>query len=252
MTWEYRSTDMKSTTSTVPGSQTRPRSLRPEVDQHQVLGALLGVGEQFVGQRLVLLRGGAARPGARDRVHHRSPVLDLDQRLGARPDDVEAVEAEQVHVRARVGGPQHPVDVERARRAAASRSAGEGTTWKASPALIRSLMSSTAAWKSSPPHSAVYSRQFGRAAARRVRSDAAATRSAAIASRRATASAYASSTPVSRSLWLIALAISRTEPSQWSRTARSEVSSMVSSGSRRSSRVPGPIFSSRRTMSYPR
>ena len=38
-----------------------------EVQQHQVLGALLGVGEQLLFQRLVLLRGGAAAARAGDR-----------------------------------------------------------------------------------------------------------------------------------------------------------------------------------------
>ncbi len=88
-----------------------------EVDQHQVLGALLGVGEEFLGERLVLLRGGPAVPGAGDGVDHRAPVLDLDQRLRGGADDVEAVEAEEVHVRRGVGGPQHPVDVQGTGRA---------------------------------------------------------------------------------------------------------------------------------------
>lgn len=124
----------------------------------------------------------------------------------------------------------------------------EGTTWNASPARMRSLMSSTAARYASPPHSPVKagSSDSGRASGGAGTGRA---RSVSIASSRATASAYASSTPLSRSLWLMALAISRTEPSQWSRTARSEVRSMVSSGTRRSSRPPSPTFSRRRTMS---
>ena len=39
-----------------------------QVDEHHVLGALLRVGEQLLGERGVLLRRGAARPGAGDRV----------------------------------------------------------------------------------------------------------------------------------------------------------------------------------------
>ncbi len=96
-----------------------------EVHQHQVLGPLLGVGEQFGGQRRVLVRGGAAVPGPGDRVQHRLAVGDLDQRLRAGADHVEAAlggaarpgEAEQVHVRAGVGGAQHAVDVQRGGRA---------------------------------------------------------------------------------------------------------------------------------------
>lgn len=64
----------------------------------------------------------------------------------------------------------------------------EGTTWKASPARMRSLMSSTATWKSGPPQSAVYSgsSEGGRTAAGWATG---LDRSASIASRRVTASA---------------------------------------------------------------
>ena len=43
-----------------------------EVDEHEVLGALLRVGEQLGGQRGVLLRRRAAPAGAGDRVQHRA------------------------------------------------------------------------------------------------------------------------------------------------------------------------------------
>ena len=46
-----------------------------EVDQHQVLGPLLGVGEQLGAERGVLLRGRAARAGAGDRVQQRRVAL---------------------------------------------------------------------------------------------------------------------------------------------------------------------------------
>ncbi len=64
----------------------------------------------------------------------------------------------------------------------------EGTTWKASPARMRSLTSSTAAWKSGPPHSAVYpgSSDGGSTAGGWATGRA---RSACMASSRATASA---------------------------------------------------------------
>ena len=58
----------------VPGSQTRPQVVAAEVDEHHVLGPLLGVGEQVLGQRCVVLRGLAARPGAGDRVGDRPAV----------------------------------------------------------------------------------------------------------------------------------------------------------------------------------
>lgn len=158
-----------------------------EVDEHEVLGALLGVGDQLVGEGLVLLDGGAARPGARDGVHHRLPVLDLDEGLRGGPDDVEPVEAEQVHVRGGVGRPQHAVDVQRAGRARRFEALG-GDDLEGLAGSMRSLTSSTAARKSGPPQSAVYSgsSEGGSAAGGW---ETARERSASMASRRATASA---------------------------------------------------------------
>ena len=57
-----------------------------EIDQHHVLGAFLRVGQQFGGERVVLLGRGPAPPGARDRVQQRAayPAVlgaDLEVRL---------------------------------------------------------------------------------------------------------------------------------------------------------------------------
>ena len=93
-----------------------------EVDEHEVLGALLVVGEQLLGQPHVVLGGLAARPRPGDRMGDDTAAGDLDQGLRARADDVVGAavgvrDAEEVHVRAGVGGPQRAVDVERRRRA---------------------------------------------------------------------------------------------------------------------------------------
>ena len=72
-----------------------------EVEEHQVLGALLGVGEQLGLERVVLLRRAAARPGAGDRADGDLAVLDPHQDLRARAGDGEAAEVEVVEVRAR-------------------------------------------------------------------------------------------------------------------------------------------------------
>ena len=106
---------MKSTTSTLPGAQTRPRSLRPRSTSIRCSARSFASASSSVGEGGVLLGRRPAPAGAGDRVQQRAAAVDLDQRLGARADDVEAVEAQQVHVRARVGHAQHPVDVERAR-----------------------------------------------------------------------------------------------------------------------------------------
>ena len=60
-----------------------------EVHEHHVLGTLLGIAAQLVGQAVVLRRRRAARTGARDRVGGH-PVADhLEQQLRARAHDLE-------------------------------------------------------------------------------------------------------------------------------------------------------------------
>ncbi|TLD05191.1 uncharacterized protein PgNI_09741 [Pyricularia grisea] len=84
-----------------------------QVDQHDVLGAVLEARRQLVGQPLVLLGRGAPLDCAGDGVRDDAAALALDQQLRAGADDLEvgAVDVEQV--RRRVDGPQVPVDVER-------------------------------------------------------------------------------------------------------------------------------------------
>src|SRR5699024_7243452 len=112
-----------------------------EVDQHQVLGALLRVGEQLCAERLVLLRGGPAGPRTGDRMGGGRGAPHADQRFRARTDDVDGLAlrvdgAQQVHVRPGVHAPQHAVDAQRGR--------GEGTTWKISPSMMSRTASCTA------------------------------------------------------------------------------------------------------------
>ena len=90
-----------------------------QVDEHQVLGAFLLVGEELLLEKQILLLGVSAPPGPGDRVGGRPAVLDGHQRLRAGADDREVQTAvgvgdvQQVHVRAGIGDPQHPVDVKR-------------------------------------------------------------------------------------------------------------------------------------------
>ena len=84
-----------------------------QVDQHHVFGPLLRIGDQLCLQGGVLRGVCPARFGAGNRMSDRDPVLDRDQSLRARADDVEAVQPQQVHVRAGIGQPEHPVDVQR-------------------------------------------------------------------------------------------------------------------------------------------
>ena len=64
-----------------------------EVDQHDVLGALLLVALQLLAEPEVLLRGGAARARAGDRVRLDLAVLDAHQHLGRRADDRDVADA---------------------------------------------------------------------------------------------------------------------------------------------------------------
>ena len=84
-----------------------------EVDEHHVLGALLRVGEQLLGDPPVVLGVRPARARAGDRAGRDVAAGDGDQRLGARAGDLEVAEVEEVHVRARVDGAQAAVDRER-------------------------------------------------------------------------------------------------------------------------------------------
>ena len=93
-----------------------PEVVPPQVDEHHVLGALLLVGEQLLGDLLVLGRPGAAGPGPGNRPGRRAAPADREQRLGARPDDLELDEIEEVHVRARVDHAQAAIDRKRVGR----------------------------------------------------------------------------------------------------------------------------------------
>ena len=104
-----------------------------EVDEHHVLGALLLVGEQFLGDPAVLLGCCSARTGAGDRPRRDVAPADGEQRLRARAGDLEVAEVEEVHVGTGVDGAQPAVDGE-ASTARRRTQRWEGTTWKASPA----------------------------------------------------------------------------------------------------------------------
>ena len=89
-----------------------PHVVAGQVDQHDVLGQLLGVLDQLAGQQAVLLLGGAPRPGAGDGPGGHHAVAQADHGLGRRPDHGHLVEAQEVEVRARVEEAQGAVDVE--------------------------------------------------------------------------------------------------------------------------------------------
>ena len=83
-----------------------------EVDQHHVLGPLLGVVDEALGEAAVLLLVAAARVGAGDRPRLDPAAADLDQRLGRGAGDLEVAELEEVHVGGGVDRAQAAVDRE--------------------------------------------------------------------------------------------------------------------------------------------
>ena len=85
----------------------------PEIDEHHVLGALLLVALQLVGEAQILLLGAAARPRAGDRMGLDVLPFDAHQHLGRRADDGEAAHADEIHVGRRIDVAQRAVDRER-------------------------------------------------------------------------------------------------------------------------------------------
>ncbi len=82
ITCEYRSSAMKVGTRTLPYSTHAAQIVAAEIDEHDVLGALLLVPLQLVGQALIFLVGPAARPRSGDGMGHRMPSFHAHQHLG--------------------------------------------------------------------------------------------------------------------------------------------------------------------------
>ena len=82
-----------------PAGADAPKIVAAEVDQHQVLGALLRVGQQSLLQRQVGLARGAARQRAGDRPRLGHLAGDAHQHLRRRADQRALARAQQEHVR---------------------------------------------------------------------------------------------------------------------------------------------------------
>ena len=72
----------------------------PEIEQHQMLGALFRIGEQFFFQRLVLVRRGAARARAGDRADGHRVAAYAHQDFRARSGDGKIAEVEEKQITA--------------------------------------------------------------------------------------------------------------------------------------------------------
>ena len=84
-----------------------------EIDEHHVLGALLLVALQLLGQPQVLFGVPAARPRAGDRMRLDARAFDAHQHLRRRADDRHAAHADEIHVGRRVHVAQRAVHGER-------------------------------------------------------------------------------------------------------------------------------------------
>ncbi len=108
-----------------------------------MLGALLGVGQELLGDARVLGGVGAARPGAPDRPRRHVPPAHGQQRLGRRARDLEVQEVQEVHVGARVDHAQAPVDRENGRRRPRRSSAARAPPGTRRPRATYSTMRDT-------------------------------------------------------------------------------------------------------------
>ena len=83
-----------------------------QVHQHDVLGPLLGIGEQLVGQLAILGLGASPPTGPRQRTDRHEPLLDPHQDLGRTADQREIAEREIEQERTGIDDPEDAVDVE--------------------------------------------------------------------------------------------------------------------------------------------
>ncbi len=86
-----------------------------QVDEHHVLGPLLGIGEQLFGQAAVFFFGRAAAARAGERADGDVAIDDADHDLRRAADERHARRAQVEHERAGVHDPQRAIDLERRR-----------------------------------------------------------------------------------------------------------------------------------------
>ena len=84
-----------------------------QIDEHDVLGALLLVALQLFGEPEVFLVVRAARARAGDRMRFHAPSLDTHEHFRRRPDNGETAHPHEVHVGRRVDVTQGAIDRER-------------------------------------------------------------------------------------------------------------------------------------------
>src|ERR1700677_1400437 len=84
-----------------------------EIDEHDVFGAFLGIGQQFAFQGLVFLGGLAAAPGAGDGANLDVAVFAADMGFRGGADEGESLQLEQKHVGRGIDGAGGAINVQR-------------------------------------------------------------------------------------------------------------------------------------------
>ncbi len=113
-----------------------PDVVAREVHEHDVFGAFLRVGEQFLFQRGVFLRRLAAAARAGDGANLNLVVLAAHVNFRRRADERKAVQFEQEHVGRRIDRARGAVNVQRRRLRLDAEKRCEPTTWMMSPAVM--------------------------------------------------------------------------------------------------------------------
>ena len=93
-----------------------PDVVAAEVEQHQMFGTLLRVGQQFRLQRLVFLIGRPAPPRARQRPDRHHAIAQPHQHLRRGPHDRKRPEIQIEQEGRRIDPPQRPIQGERRQR----------------------------------------------------------------------------------------------------------------------------------------
>ena len=92
-----------------------PEVVPSEIDQHQMLGFLLFVAEQFIRKCHILRRSLSAFPGSRDRAQRRTPVFQFDHRFRRGPYESQLVRLQEKGVGRGIDEPQRTVKLKRRR-----------------------------------------------------------------------------------------------------------------------------------------
>ena len=101
-----------------------PQVVAAQVHQHDVLGALLGIGGQLGGQRLVFFLVAAARARAGDGPVKRLAILHLHQHLRRAAHDRRIAQLQKIHIGRGIHHAQRAIDLKRIGARSAPKIAG--------------------------------------------------------------------------------------------------------------------------------